>query len=162
MSDFILKINAYHKYSDGTYSFDTVGKFDGNDVGLNLSINSKLTAGFAYDSVRKKSFCQNGVAFHSYGKMSDLFINAISKIYGLQRYNLIFKDGASFTALPMESNKIEFEKRRINIKLFTNYKNLDEYGEVYIYIDLPRHVIEVREKDESYRISFLKALSLNY
>jgi hypothetical protein len=63
-----------------------------------------------------------------------------------------------FTGISLEGDPRDLTKGMVKIKLFFESEKQDEYAELFTNIDLRANRLEIREKDEEYRLPIIKAL----
>jgi hypothetical protein len=65
---------------------------------------------------------------------------------------------ATFTGLSLEGNPGDLSQGPVKIKTFCEAGEKDDYAEFFTNIELDKHRVEFREKDEEYRPGVVKAL----
>lgn len=154
--DLNLRIVKKEKSEDG-YSFTAKGYFEDQTVGFKIFIKNNLQAGVIEDGLDQEAFYSEAIIFKSIGEESNQFINALSKLYGLNNSSH-FRKEIKTTAFPL--NSIVANLNQANYYKYKVFFEQDElYAELYINIDLKSEILEFHEKDITYREDILKALT---
>jgi len=98
------------------------------------------------------------VTYRSTGADSDAFIQVLDELYGTKVGPKAMGRETQFTGISLEGDPRDLAKGPVKIKLFFESDKEDAYAELFTNIELAAHRLEVREKDESYRLPVLRAL----
>jgi hypothetical protein len=98
------------------------------------------------------------VTYRSTGPESDSFLQVLDELYGTKLSPKAMGGETRFAAISLEGDPRDLDKGPVKIKLFYEGAGQDDYAELYTNIELAARRLEVREKDEEYRLPVVKAL----
>jgi hypothetical protein len=142
----------------GIYVYYVRGSYKNKPFGFDLGI-PKSTGG--------ESGFGSGIYFKSIGKESDYFLQALAEVYQLPvDTTLQFADSISvnYANLPemvrhmMEEGK-EVVPLHHQFKIFVEAGTDAEPGELFLNFDREYHLVELEEKDSSYRSTLVKGFA---
>ncbi len=141
------------------YYIECFGKFKDNIVGLSFLIKSNML-GIVNNDVSTLKFYKDGIKIISLGRYSDDFINALSSLYELENVDLKMQKETLIECAALKGNPGNIEKEAVQFKCFLNaHSNTEYYAEFYINFDIQNSIIELKEKDTSYRENIIYTLS---
>lgn len=101
-----------------------------------------------------------GVKISSIGTESDEFIRALSELYKLPTTKPFTKKTIAVTAFSLNQSEVNLESSECyKFKFFLEEGSEALYSELYFNIDLGKKIIELKEKDDSYRESIIKVFT---
>lgn len=149
-ADLTFRITDAKQRRDG--SWRVVGKARHRDRVVSLAV---VLEGDWHES-KTRSFGR--VNYESLGPESDALVSAMSEIYAAEIKPVAMTREVPFVGATLEGNPSELRSQPVKMKLFFESEKEDRYAEVYTNIDLPKTVLEIREKDPGYRGPLLRAL----
>ncbi len=103
---------------------------------------------------------RSGIAYQSIGAESDALLGALSTLYGQPLPSAKFAARAYGDVVVLRGNLSEVGTYPMQAKVFFFADGPESrYAELYTNIDVTRGVLEIREKDMSYRANVLAALA---
>jgi hypothetical protein len=97
------------------------------------------------------------VTYRSTGPDSDAFVQALDELYESKVGAQAMASETRFTAISLEGDPRDLAKGPVKIKMFFESNDEDRYGELFTNIELAARRLEVREKDEGYRLPVVRA-----
>ncbi|HZL90687.1 MAG TPA: hypothetical protein VFB96_20125 [Pirellulaceae bacterium] len=149
-ADLTFRITDAKQRRDG--SWRVVGKAHHRDRVVSLAV---VLEG-AWRESKTRSFGR--VIYESVGPESDALVSAMSEIYEAEIKPVAMTGEVAFVGATLEGKPSELRSQPVKMKLFFESEKEDRYAEVYTNIDLPKAVLEIREKDPGYRAPLLRAL----
>jgi hypothetical protein len=155
--DINLGITSTESNADGMLIIKAEGQSNGRVVGFSFEIlpgwkaDKKSNSGFAVQWGR--------VRIRSIGQESDRFVALLSREYALGKTYSVMAPLTEFPAVSLEGNPANISSGPLRMKLFYEGMSEDRYAEVYANIDLRSKRLEFHEKDPSYRVPIVRALS---
>jgi len=149
--DISLHINSLEKIDQEITSYKILSAYRGKPIGFQFILKRPA---------ENREFVEHGVTFKSLGDTSNNFLNALAEIYQIKKNNLVFVDSITVTYADLTYNfdsKTPGNWVAAQKKLF--FETKDDESELYLNIDNDRKIISFPEKDSSYRLSILEALS---
>lgn len=160
--DIVLAIENLTKDAAGNYHIIGKGTYHSILVGLEVIIRGGMKHGIVNDDFETdQTAFYKGVIFKSIGSESDEFIKAMASLYGITTGKTFSSNPMPFTSFAMEKEPLDIERKPVRFKLF--FDDTDELGlycELYLNIDAPAGVLEMKEKSDEYRKNIVKALTL--
>jgi len=161
--DLSFSMVGYERFADGTQVCEAKGLHGATQVGFRFRLSSEWQQGELGST--GITTCQSTLILESIGIASDQFVALLSKLYGRVIQPAKMVPAIRFTAISLEGNPAQLEKRRVRIKLFIEPdEEGDEayelyYAEHYLNVDWASRIVEFHEKDSEYRDPILRALS---
>jgi hypothetical protein len=154
-ADLVLSVVAEHQTAEGGRYFDVLATHEGELVGLRIELSPAWRPQQMGDIP-----CFSGiVTYRSSGELSDRFVSLLDRLYGVGLGPSRMADTVRFAALTLGDDPASIDTSAIHIKLFFEHDEEVRYAEVYTNIDLPRGVVQIREKDADYRRPLIQALA---
>ena len=133
---------------------DARATFQGIDLGLAID----LAPGWEPCRVGDLPCCRGIVKYRSPGALGDRFLQVLSSLYGVSDAPTAMNRSVRFTAITLGDNPLD-DSGPVHIKLFYEHDDEASYAELYTNIDMPRGIVQIREKDEAYRAAIVRALT---
>jgi hypothetical protein len=99
------------------------------------------------------------VTIRSAGPASDALVKSMDLLYGSQVRPAGMIAAVRFAAITLGGDPSHVETERVDMKLFFESEDEERYAELYLNFDVPKHKVELREKDEGYRGPVIRALA---
>lgn len=159
-NDIFLKITS-EKITKTTHIYIAKGLYKGKTVGLQIEINSKISAGIVNGQIdNKNGFVTKGIQLKSIGLESDEFVKALAELYKQPTAKGFTKEIISATAFSLNEKPADLDKQdSYKFKLFFAENDEKIYSELYLNINTKIGEIELNEKDEGYREPIIKLLT---
>ncbi len=159
-NDIFLKITS-EKITKTTHIYIAKGLYKGKTVGLQIEINSKISAGIVNGQIdNKNGFVTKGIQLKSIGLESDEFVKALAELYKQPTAKGFTKEIISATAFSLNEKPADLDKQdSYKFKLFFAENDEKLYSELYLNINTKIGEIELNEKDEGYREPIIKLLT---
>lgn len=159
-NDIFLKITS-EKITKTTHIYIAKGLYKGKTVGLQIEINSKISAGIVNGQIdNKNGFVTKGIQLKSIGLESDEFVKALAELYKQPTAKGFTKEIISATAFSLNEKPTDLDKQdSYKFKLFFAENDEKLYSELYLNINTQTGEIELNEKDEGYREPIIKLLT---
>ena len=154
-ADLVLAVAADHSTPDGGRCLELRATHKGELVGLRI----ELPSGWKRSQIGGITSFSGAVTYRSIGDLSDRFVSLLDHLYGVGLDPRRMKDAVSFAAITLGDDPDALDSTAIHMKLFFEHKDQERHAEVYTNVDLPRGVVEIREKDEGYRRALVQALT---
>ena|SRR5690606_1071584 len=153
--------------NDSSFVYTTKGLLNNDTLGFLVSVNKNIEPGILEDgTVSEKGFNQGSVKFLRSGEESDLFVQRLAELWGVEWSDSLSNVGFSKAAvipLAFLSNKSAIDHNKASTSSFKLFFNPDaaEPGEIFFTLDLYRRGIEFQEKDATYRSQIVHSFSGN-
>ena len=151
------------KIIEDKYTFHLSAYYENNVLGINVEVFRNISGGFDSEmNLIKEHVYYDGVIFRRSGRESDLLIQVLAKLYGIESKSLKMVEEETFTAIALHSGNIKIENDAVKIKLFGNDSeedHEDDYYESFFNIDMSNGLVFWNEKDIGYRKALIKSLS---
>ena len=159
-NDIFLKITS-ETITKTTHIYIAKGLYKDKAVGLQIEINSKISAGIVNGQIdNKNGFVTKGIQLKSIGEESDELIKALAELYKQPTTKGFTKEIISATAFSLNEKPADLDKQdSYKFKLFFAENDEKLYSELYLNINTQTGEIELNEKDEGYREPILKLLT---
>lgn len=149
-------------HSPGTIRFRALASHEDSVVGFGVEMVDEIH-GFFDDEMNgiPDRVRRSGVIFHRTGPESDLLLQTLSALYGIEIPKHM-RSSESFTAIALQQGELDLFSEAVKIKLFGRDGEPfveDDYYESFFNIDLPNELVSWNEKDPDYRTSLIKGLS---
>lgn len=154
--DLVFSLASATRATDGSQEVTAVGTHAGQPVCFQATLSPTWKEGRVAD---RRSFT-GVVTVRSLGVESDALVKAMDTLYEAQLKPTSMAKATQFAAITLNGNPSDLTAGEVAIKLFFESENEDRYAELYLNIDVPKHRVELREKDEGYRAPVIRALSL--
>jgi hypothetical protein len=155
--DLVFYIQEHKISTDGTQILRVSGTHNTRQLGLEVVLGPTWKAGSKNVPLATYS---GDVLYHSVGKESNSFLEVLDDLYGTQLKPSAMVKEARFAGISLGGDPSHLVKEPVKIKLFFETGKDDEYAELFTNIDLATRRIEIREKDEEYRLPIVKALRM--
>jgi hypothetical protein len=143
--------------ADGTRVIEARGTHNGTEVGLIVALGPDWES-VAPDPKSKFAFHQGTVEYRTIGEPSDALLAALDELYATKLHPRGMRAETKFAGATLEGDPADLAKGEVRLKLSFESPEPERRAEVYTTIDLPRHVVRIREKDEAYRGALVRAL----
>lgn len=137
------------------------GLWHKDTVGFEIAFRPDLKLGIIDGEVDKTRFYKEGFNIYSIGKISDNFIKALIELYKIDSQPLKMVDKIKSTVFVLGGEPKNFKVDFVKTKIF--FDDTDEkgfYSEWYVNINLNNKILELKEKDSSYRENIIKILTI--
>ncbi len=145
------------------YEYHLRGTYRNTVVGFCIQVKDAMSAGISIDGhlVTPLSIEQSGVCFVSTGKESNLFLNALSELYGMLNFKTFSKSRVVAACFSMNACVADLSaKKPYNFKLFLPaYNDGEEQPELFLHLKLDEGIVELHEKDMGYRKGVMAAFT---
>ncbi|WP_395007766.1 hypothetical protein [Undibacterium sp.] len=145
------------------YRFRIQASFDGEIVGMNVSVIKNIQGGFDQEmNLKRENVYRRGVTFYRAGAESDRLISALALKYSGEKKALQMVNEESFTAIALHQGELNMEAAPIKIKIFgrdADPVDEDAYYESFFNLDLRNRLVFWNEKDQDYRKPLIQGLS---
>lgn len=155
--DLVLYTEEHKRLPDGSQSIHGLGTHKGRKLGLEIVLGPTWQAGSLSKDEPLVTY-QGIVSYRSTGAESDAFIQELNELYGAKVNPKAMARQTQFTGISLEGDPRDLAKGPVKIKLFFEASKQNDYAELFTNIDLATHRLEVREKDEEYRLPVVRAL----
>lgn len=143
---------------DGSQSIRGTGTHKGQVLGLEVILGPTWQAWSVGKNLPVETY-RGIVTYRSTGLDSDAFVQVIDELYGTKLAPKAMAAEIRFTGISLGGDPRDLTKGPVKIKLFFDeLGGQDDYAELFTNIKLAAHRLEVREKDEGYRLPIVKAL----
>ncbi len=154
-ADLVFAVVRERRTANGGWSFFLRASHEGETVGLEIEFSaewqSRDTSGIP---------CYAGiVTYRSAGAESDRLLVLLDRLYETNLRPAHMVNSVSFAALTLGDDPKAMDSTVVHTKLFHEPDEENFYAEVYTNIDLPRGLVQIREKDNSYRRTLVLVLS---
>ncbi len=123
--------------------------YESTVVGFKFSIEEGIPAGIMDKKLIDSSFCENAGQIESIGAETDALGMVMSQLYEQPKCELFTHKNLVYTIFPLNRDRAYLKSGLYKFKLF--YQDPELYSEFYINIDLPKRILEFKEKDFDYR-----------
>lgn len=155
--DLVFAIIDHKKLADGTQSIHVSGTHEGRTVSLEILLGSDWKPSPLSDDL-PLTMHRGGVVYRSIGAESDQLLQSLDQIYKTKQSPKAMNKETTFTGISLEGNPQNLAQGPVKIKLFFESDAEDQYAELFTNIDLKSQKLYIREKDEEYRASIIRAL----
>lgn len=157
--DLVFAITSSKIETNGSASFRVAGLHNGEQVGLEVLLRPPWKEGTLGEGIDLVTY-QGIVAYRSVGPESDRLVQILDTLYESGMKPASMKSTPiHFAAFTLGGNPQKLEAGRVEIKLFHESENEEEYAEFYTNIDVRNGKLEIKEKDLDYRKAIIKALA---
>ena len=147
----------------GHYHFDLRGSFEGQSVGLAVTLRNEIGPGFDADmQVIQAHVYPAGVVLSSLGAETERFISALASLYEMPMTASAPIASEALTAIALQQEDTDLAEGPMRLKLFgqdDDPVDAERYYESFFNVDLPGGFVYWNEKDMDYRAPMLKALA---
>lgn len=147
----------------GEYQFRMAASFDGQTLGVDVSVVKDVGPGFDDDmQLIKEHVYRQGVRLTRSGPESDRLVRTIAKLYALEHTPQRMVDKESYTAIALHQGLVEMAIKPVKLKIFGKDgpdDAEDDYYESFFNLDLANGFVFWNEKDQEYREALVRALS---
>lgn len=154
-ADLVLAIVEEGSVPGGGRCLDVHATHEGELVGVRVELPREWKPG-GLSSVT--SFA-GVITYRSMGDISDRFVSLLDRLYGAGLDPTWMNDAVAFAALALGDDPGAIESAVVDTKLFFEHKDEGRYAELYTNVDVPRAVVQIREKDPHYRRAIIRALA---
>ncbi|HLJ88057.1 MAG TPA: hypothetical protein VKZ53_14640 [Candidatus Angelobacter sp.] len=158
--DLVLYAQDCKRLPDGSQTIRGLGTFKGRKLGIAIVLGPAWKAGSVNKDLPLITY-QGNVAFRATGADSNALIQVLDELYGTKVNPKAMAKETQFTAISLEGDPRDLAKGLVKIKLFFESGERDDYAELFTNIDLADHRLEIREKDQEYRLPVVKALQVH-
>lgn len=152
--------------TDKSYKFHMSALYDGEFVGMNAEVVRGIDGGLNEDmTLISEHVYRKGIVFRRSGKESDLLLNVLAQLYGLNLKIRKMVEEETFTAIALHQCPIDMVKEDVRIKIFGNDAgDIDEakYNESFFNVNLQEGYIFWDEKDMDYREPLIRSLTKSF
>jgi len=155
--DLVFYIEGHSMQPDGVRRLVARGVHEGRPVGFELLLGGQWKASSPGSTTGAVAY--GGTArYHSIGKESDEFLQALDKIYETEQSPKQMKAETTFSAISMQGDPHDNNGQPLRLKLFFEGRDDSQYAELYADLFLSKHALYLREKDSDYRNPIVRAL----
>ena len=155
--DLVFYIEEQKRLPDGSQSIRGSGTHKGRPLGLEVILGPSWQAGSLGKNMPLVTY-RGIVTYRSTGRDSDAFLQVLDELYDAKVNPKAMGGETQFTGISLEGDPRDLAKGPIKIKLFFESDKQDDYAELFTNIELGARRLEVREKDEEYRLPVVRAL----
>jgi hypothetical protein len=155
--DLIFFIQEHKTLADGSQTIRASGVHRGRQLGLMVTLGGAWKEASLGKDVPIITY-SGTVTYCSVGQESDAFLSALDELYGTKLNPTSMGTKARFTAISLGGEPLNLMKGPVKIKLFYESGRDDDYAELFTNIELAARRLEIREKDEEYRLPIVRAL----
>ncbi|HMN42432.1 MAG TPA: hypothetical protein PKE29_16450 [Phycisphaerales bacterium] len=153
--DLVFFVSEATSGPDGTRVIRAKGLYKGQSVGFEVVLPAEWR-----ESNKGGIVLRPGkAAYRSVGAESDTFLTALDTIYSTNLHPKAMAHEVKLTAIGLSGDPSSLDKGPARIKMFYESNDPSAGAEFYTNIDLARHRLEVREKDDGYRRSLVQAFT---
>ena len=143
--------------ADGTRVIEARGTHNGTEVGLIIALGAEWES-VAPDPKSKFAFHQGTVEYRTIGEPSDALLAALDELLATKLQPRGMRAETKFAGATLEGDPADLAKGEVRLKLSFEPPEPEGRVEVYTSIDLPKHLVRIREKDRAYRAALVRAL----
>jgi hypothetical protein len=155
--DLVFYVLEHKRLPDGSQSIRCLATHMGRQLGLEVILGPTWQAGSLGKDIPIVTH-RGIVTYRSTGVASDTFVQVLDELYGTKLTPKAMGIETRFTGISLEGDPSDLAKGLVKIKLFFESGGQDDYAELFTNIDLAARRLEVREKDEGYRLQVVRAL----
>jgi hypothetical protein len=135
------------------------GIYKGAVVGLKLELRKTLKPGLT-PAGEPNEFLRpvtDGARIYATGPESDLFLRALSELFGMPTDRRFTKSVLRADPLSLDRHPVDLDskKGRYTVRLFFNYRKEDLSAELDVAIDLDNGTVSFTQRDEVFRATLL-------
>ena len=156
--DLVFAVTTQQVQPDGVRKFTIEAIHEGERIGLAIELLTSWTPGTIGEDIPSFSGI---VTYRSVGSLSNRFVSLLDQLYDSNIRPSAMNDSIAFAAITLGGNPHELDSESVQIKLFFEHDDEERCAEVYTNVDLPNGKIQIREKDEGYRVALIHALTSN-
>lgn len=153
--DLLFFIRDFKEAPDGSRSIRAEGLHKGKPLAMEIILGPTWKSGTLGDVIKTH---QGTVTCRSVGADSDSFVQALDELYGTKLNPDKMATETRFTGISLQGDPGKLSGGPTKIKMFFESDVEGAYAEFFTNIELDKHRVEVREKDEGYRAAVIKAL----
>lgn len=158
--DMVFRIRDRHVDPNGWWTLTIDAKHQRTIVGLKVAVQPEMRPGIVGDNIDKTAFYPASILLMSDGAKSDALLRAFERLSKHPARNVKFREMSKVTSFALDGDPRKLKTEPVKFKIFHDDQDeRGEYFELYLNIDLPGGVVALKEKDEEYRPTILKALS---
>ena len=158
--DFVFNIINKQLDKNNNWIFTVKGQYKSTVVGIKIKIKNGINPGIINGKPDKSGVMKNAGEFTTIGLESDNLIKKVSEIYGFKTNKKFSKNKILFDCFSLNSIAGYLDKGAFKFKLFLDSQNvIGLYSEIFLDINLAAGLIELNEKDPSYRENIIKILT---
>jgi len=143
----------------GAQVFHASGTYKGRQLGFEVVLGPTWKGGSPPDKNIPIVLHTGMLTYRSTGAESDAFVAALDELYGSKVSPTAMRSNAVFTAISLEGDPANLKAGAARIKCFHETDKPEEYAEFFTNVDVNARRLEVREKDEEYRRTVVRALA---
>lgn len=155
--DLVFYLSEHKRLPDGSQSIRGSGTHKGRALGFEAVLGPTWKSGSIGGGIPIVTY-QGIVTYRATGPDSDAFVQALDELYGTKVAPAAMAREIRFAAISLEGDPRHLDKGPVKIKLFFEADDEERYAELFTNIDLSSRRVEVREKDQGYRLALVKAL----
>jgi hypothetical protein len=156
--DFPFAIRKDEKLPDGSRALEARGLHRGREVGLLVVLGASWPEA-KFDQKVPWTAYKGVITYRSLGRAIDSFLHIVDELYGTALHPKSMWVETKFTGISLGGKPDELEKEPVKIKVFYESDDEQRYAELFTNIDLQHQVLQINEKDKSYRKPVVRALS---
>jgi hypothetical protein len=158
-ADLTLAIQSIEHAPEGYVTVTARGLSRRMVVGLKVSFKTGMKPGFSGKDVDRSAFTEDGIVYSSIGPESDAFLESMAQLYRVDVPGK-FVDRIGVVSIALEGDPAKLLVEPVRFKVFFHPNGGESrYAELYTNIDVPKKLLELREKDTDYRANVVKALA---
>jgi hypothetical protein len=154
--DLSFAIRNVEALPDGSQVLEVFGTHNGREVGIKLALGTKWKQG----KLGPLDTFTGVASYQSLGQTTEAFVQDLDELYRTKLHPTTVRPSTTFTAISLEGNPARLENGPTKLKLFFESDDENRYAELYTNIDLAKRVLEFHEKDPTYRVAIIKALTI--
>ncbi len=164
--DMIMRIHNWEKIDNNVLQLFAVSDYKGQKTEIEIQIKlgmkpieyNVVTGAINIDNPEKVNV--DGVSIISKGTEFDLFLMSLAEMFKVELTEYVMCPRINFLAFCIESYNEDFDELNQKYLLLTDEtEGADNYGEIFLSIDMEEGLIIISESNEEYRKNIIEALS---
>jgi hypothetical protein len=155
--DLVFAIREQDITADGSRVLQVRGTHEGAEVGLIVVLGPKWES-VAPETKTSFVFHTGTVEYRTIGEASNALLAVLDDLYGTKLGAHEMRAETRFAGTTLQGDPAELMKGEVRLKLSFESPDPERGAELYTDVDLPKHLLRIREKDSAYRSALIRAL----